>query len=65
MFSSLLIPLLGALCVMTNGQEPAVEYLADLQHRFVYLQQDWGELGVNTCAHAPGQTVTHSLDFAR
>lgn len=56
MFSSLLIPLIGALCVMTNGQEPVVEYLADLQHRFVYLQQGWGELGVNTCAHAPGQT---------
>jgi hypothetical protein len=41
---------------MANGQEPVVEYLADLQHRFVYLQQGWGEMGVNTCAHAPGQT---------
>ncbi|GIV16050.1 MAG: hypothetical protein KatS3mg022_1485 [Armatimonadota bacterium] len=56
MFSSLLIPLIGALCVMTNGQEPVVEYLADLQPRFVYLQQGWGEMGINTCAHAPGQT---------
>jgi hypothetical protein len=41
---------------MANGQEPVVEYLAGLQHRFIYLQQGWGELGINTCAHAPGQT---------
>jgi hypothetical protein len=41
---------------MVNNPEPIVEYIADLQHRFVYLQQGWGELGLNTCAHAPGQT---------
>jgi hypothetical protein len=41
---------------MMNSPEPVVEYIADLQHRFVYLQQGWGELGLNTCAHAPGQT---------
>ncbi len=41
---------------MTNTAEPVVEYLTDLQHRFVYFQQGWGELGINTCAHAPGQT---------
>jgi hypothetical protein len=41
--------------MMTN-HEPVVEYLAELQHRMVYLQQGWGEPGINTCAHAPGQT---------
>lgn len=51
-----LIPFIGAVFAMANAPEPVVEYLADLQHRFVYLQQGWGELGVNTCAHAPGQT---------
>lgn len=31
------------------------EYLADLQHRFLHSQQGFGQLGMNTCAHAPEQ----------
>ena len=56
MFCFFILPI-GGLLVMANGQGFVVEYLADLQHRFVYLQQGWGELGINTCAYAPGQTT--------
>lgn len=37
-------------------QASAAEYLSDLQGRFLLAQQAWGELGINTCAHAPGKT---------
>ena len=30
-------------------------YLADHEELLTYAQQGWGELGLNTCAHAPGQ----------
>lgn len=33
-----------------------VEYLADHLGRFAMIQQGWGELGINTCTHAPGLT---------
>lgn len=35
--------------------EPAVDHLGDRQDLIVYSTQAWGELGVNTCAYAPGQ----------
>jgi len=35
---------------------PPVEYLSEPMHRVLLLNQGWGELGIDTCAHAPGQT---------
>ncbi len=37
-----------------RAKEGEVAYLSDLQHRFLYLKQGWGVLGIDTCAHAPG-----------
>jgi hypothetical protein len=34
---------------------PVWEHLADLGYRFDSVVQGWGELGIDTCAHAPGQ----------
>jgi len=39
------------------------DYLSELQHRFLHVQQGWGQLGINTAAHArrqPGQPLTIS-----
>lgn len=47
--------LLGSALVMGTSP-PNVEYLGDLLHRFIVFQQGWGELGIDNCAHAPGQT---------
>lgn len=51
-----LVSLLGSTLAVTGSAQPATEYLSDLLHRFVVFQQGWGELGIDTCAHAPGQT---------
>ncbi len=51
-----LFSLLGSALAGTSSPEPPAEYLGDLLHRFIVLQQGWGELGIDTCAHAPGQT---------
>jgi hypothetical protein len=39
-----------------RGAPPTVEYLGDTPDLIVHSQQAWGELGLNVCAHAPGQT---------
>lgn len=48
---------------------PRVDYLADTPHVIEYHQQAWGELGLNTCAHAAGQTALPlriaTRDFSR
>ncbi|MDR3690004.1 MAG: NPCBM/NEW2 domain-containing protein, partial [Fimbriimonas sp.] len=31
------------------------EYLSDIPDRLVHVEQGWGELGFDVCAHAPGQ----------
>ncbi|MEJ5250282.1 MAG: NPCBM/NEW2 domain-containing protein [Chthonomonadetes bacterium] len=51
-----LVSLLGSTLAVTGSAQPATEYLSDLLHRFVVFQQGWGELGIDTCAHAPGGT---------
>ncbi|MGQ9879790.1 MAG: NPCBM/NEW2 domain-containing protein [Armatimonadota bacterium] len=51
-----LLSLLGSALAVIGSSQPAVEYLSDLLDRFITFQQGWGELGVDTCAHAPGQT---------
>ena len=33
-----------------SDEEANVEYLADIQERFLFVRQDWGQLGINTCA---------------
>jgi len=37
-----------------NRDSPGSEYLSDIEHRIAYCQQGWGELGIDTAAHAPG-----------
>ncbi|MBI3920223.1 MAG: NPCBM/NEW2 domain-containing protein [Armatimonadetes bacterium] len=37
-------------------QPPATEYLSDRLDLFSYIQQGWGELGIDTAARAPGRT---------
>lgn len=37
--------------------EQKVEDLASLQHRFLFVQQGWGRLGINTCAYADKAAV--------
>lgn len=49
-------PLLGATLLVMHRSDPPVEYLSELMHRVLLLSQGWGELGIDTCAHAPGQT---------
>lgn len=51
-----LVSLLGSALAVIGSSQPAVEYLSDLLDRFIAFQQGWGELGIDTCAHAPGQT---------
>ncbi|MCX7599192.1 MAG: NPCBM/NEW2 domain-containing protein, partial [Armatimonadetes bacterium] len=38
------------------GDDPRVEYLADLQGRFSSVVIGWGVLGINTCVHQPDRT---------
>ncbi|MFI5386657.1 MAG: NPCBM/NEW2 domain-containing protein [Fimbriimonadales bacterium] len=35
---------------------PQVEYLSDVPDRLVHIEQGWGELGFDVCAHSPSQT---------
>ena len=36
-------------------QTPAVQYITDVMARVSFAQQGWGELGIDTAAHAPGR----------
>lgn len=51
--------MLGVLLMVTNasgGAHASAEYLSDNQYLISFSQQGWGELGMDTCAHAQGQT---------
>lgn len=37
------------------AEEVGHDHLTDLQHRFLHVAQGWGQLGINTCAHAKGK----------
>lgn len=37
----------------TLAADSAVEYLGDMQHRFLYVQQGWARLGIDTAAYNP------------
>jgi hypothetical protein len=52
-FIWIILPLAVALTITAcNGAENSgIEYLADMQERFLFVRQDWGELGINGCAH--------------
>ena len=39
-------------CLSATASE--VDPLSDLQDRFIAIEQGWGELGLDTCAHASG-----------
>jgi hypothetical protein len=41
----------------TDPGGAATEYLSEHQERIVYIQQGWGDLGINVAAHARGQTA--------
>jgi hypothetical protein len=41
--------------VAAGTTQPSIEYLDATQQRFLYVQQGWGELGINVSAHAAGQ----------
>ncbi len=46
-----------ALALACDGQSaPRTEFLSDLPDRMVQVEQGWGELGFDVCAHAQGQT---------
>ena len=49
---SIIVQLAVILIIMTCSAEDnaSVEYLADMQDRFLFSRQDWGQLGINTCA---------------
>jgi len=51
------LAVLGALKGSFAMDNAPVEYLSDiLDQRLMYLTQGWGELGIDTAAHAPGIT---------
>lgn len=41
---------------MSFAAEPGVDYIGDVRHRIIHAGQAWGVLGIDTCAHASGQT---------
>lgn len=49
------IILMGVL-IMTASSNASVEYLSDNEEIILYVSQGWGQLGIDTCAHAQGQT---------
>lgn len=52
-----LILALGVLVMgICSAETPAVEYLSDRLDLISSSRQGWGELGIDMCAHAPGQT---------
>jgi hypothetical protein len=52
-----IILILGVVLLATGiGQAASEEYLSDSPDLIVFSQQAWGELGIDTCAHAQGQT---------
>ncbi|MGQ9782794.1 MAG: NPCBM/NEW2 domain-containing protein [Armatimonadota bacterium] len=40
-----------------SSDQSRVEYLSDLQHRFLYVQQGWGKLGIDTAAYSGDKPV--------
>lgn len=43
-----------------SSDQARVDYLSDLQHRFLYVQQGWGKLGIDTAAYSgdkPAQKI--------
>ncbi len=38
-----------------EGGSAGIEVLSERQERLVHVQQGWGELGIDLCAHAPDQ----------
>ena len=51
----LLVPNLGRSAAADSPPtRPVVEFLGDAEERLLSTRQDWGELGFNTAAHAPG-----------
>lgn len=50
----LMITLCAGIC---NAGEQAItpDYISDLQGTIILNTQDWGELGIDECAHVPGQ----------
>ena len=53
--SFILACMLIAACIPSSA-DPGVDHIGDLRHRIVHAVQAWGALGVDTCAHASGQT---------
>jgi hypothetical protein len=51
MFSSMGLVVL----ILTGASDPAAASYAAVHERMVYHTQGWGEMGFNTCAHAPGK----------
>ena len=50
----------GALAIMNTAggsvRNSSVDQLSEIQHRFLYVQQGWGVMGIDVAAHATGQT---------
>jgi len=51
------IVLVMMIASMTFAEEQATTpvYLSDIQGAIILNSQDWGELGIDCCAHVPGQ----------
>ena len=45
---------LGAQPAWAQPDAGQVQELSQLRHRFMFTQQGWGAMGINTCAYAPG-----------
>ncbi|HOQ85340.1 MAG TPA: NPCBM/NEW2 domain-containing protein [Phycisphaerae bacterium] len=65
LFCGILITFGGAWAAERKGET----YLADVQHRFLHVQQQWGELGINQAAHQAGQQaqplIVNGREYAR
>ena len=49
--------IMGVVLLATSvAQAAPEEYLSDNEYLITFSQQAWGELGIDTCAHAQGQT---------
>src|SRR5690349_9185321 len=49
-----LVCLLSVLAFCAMASAANVDQLSDLQDQFITSETGWGEIGINTCAHAPG-----------
>ena len=45
---------MGVILAMAN--QASAQYLSDTPELISFTQQGWGQLGIDTCAHQPGQT---------